>query len=172
VASALDFSRLAARLPTLDLFDPRPVAPFVRQGLRSALLAVGLVAISSLLIGVVVISDAAGLVALTLMVAIGTLALLLPVRGVHARLRAEKEVRLGRPRREIREAERGLLEPASTDAATRLSALLALETRLAAVREWPFDAPSLLRFALYLGLGLGSWVGAAAVEHLLDRMIE
>jgi hypothetical protein len=39
------------------------------------------------------------------------------------------------------------------------------------VREWPFDAPSLARFSFYLLIGLGSWLGAAAVERLLDAAL-
>ncbi len=46
-----------------------------------------------------------------------------------------------------------------------------LDARLESVREWPFDAPSLVRFALYVALGLGSWLGAAAVERLLDFIL-
>ena len=49
--------------------------------------------------------------------------------------------------------------------------MLALETRIAAVREWPLDASSLLRVGLYVMLGIGSWLGAAAVERLLDRVL-
>ena len=40
------------------------------------------------------------------------------------------------------------------------------------MREWPFDLPTLARFALYVGIGLSSWLGAALVERFLDRVIE
>ena len=38
------------------------------------------------------------------------------------------------------------------------------------VSEWPFDAGSYGRVALYIVLGLGSWVGAALVERLLESL--
>ena len=40
------------------------------------------------------------------------------------------------------------------------------------VREWPFDAPSMLRFALYLAIPLGSWLGGAFVERLLGAALD
>lgn len=62
------------------------------------------------------------------------------------------------------------LEHRDGSAGDRLSALLDLEVRLERVREWPYDASSWRGFVLYLLLDLGSWVGAAAVERLLDSM--
>ena len=38
-------------------------------------------------------------------------------------------------------------------------------------REWPIDAANLLRFFGYLLLGLGSWLGGAVVERLLDTAL-
>ena len=38
-------------------------------------------------------------------------------------------------------------------------------------REWPVDAANLLRFIGYLLLGLGSWLGGAVVERILDSAI-
>ena len=34
-----------------------------------------------------------------------------------------------------------------------------------------FDVPSLSRFGLYVALGLGYWLGAAAVERMLDMAL-
>ena len=39
------------------------------------------------------------------------------------------------------------------------------------MREWPFDASALLRFGLYTAVGVGSWLGAALVERLLDTVL-
>jgi hypothetical protein len=50
-----------------------------------------------------------------------------------------------------------------------IQGLLALETRIENVPEWPFDMNSFSRVILYLLLGLGSWVGAALVERLLEN---
>ena len=46
-----------------------------------------------------------------------------------------------------------------------LDNLLKDKQKLAAVPEGPFDAPTLLRFAAYLGIPLGSWLGGAFVER-------
>ncbi len=54
----------------------------------------------------------------------------------------------------------------------RLPALLALRQSVEGVREWPFDVPTLVRFALYLAIGLASWTGSALVERLLGLALE
>ena len=61
-----------------------------------------------------------------------------------------------------------LTQRAEDNVVARLPGLLALEVRIESVREWPFDASSLLRVGFYLLIGLGSWIGAAAIERLLD----
>ncbi len=96
-------------------------------------------------------------------------ALLAPVRGVHRQIRREKQRQLRTLRVQIDAQRRAVLE-GQPDAAelARLPGLLALESRLEAVREWPFDTSSLARFGLYLLIGLGSWIGAAMVERLID----
>ena len=38
------------------------------------------------------------------------------------------------------------------------------------ISEWPFDAGSYGRVALYVFPGFGSWVGAALVERLLESL--
>jgi hypothetical protein len=40
------------------------------------------------------------------------------------------------------------------------------------VREWPFDASTVMRFALYLLIPLGSWSGGALVERVIDSLLE
>ena len=53
-----------------------------------------------------------------------------------------------------------------------LADLVAWESRIDAVREWPVDAPVLLRFAIYAAIPLGSWLGGALVEHMLGAVLE
>mgnify|MGYP000099034232 CR=1 FL=1 len=38
--------------------------------------------------------------------------------------------------------------------------------------EWPFDAPTLTRFFLYVAIPLGSWLGGALVERLLGAALD
>jgi hypothetical protein len=40
------------------------------------------------------------------------------------------------------------------------------------VREWPVDAPTLRRFTLYLAIPLGSWLGGALVERMIDALLD
>jgi hypothetical protein len=52
-----------------------------------------------------------------------------------------------------------------------LANLIAYHQLIARVREWPIDFANLLRFFLYLFIGLGSWLGGAIVERLLDSTL-
>ncbi len=108
-------------------------------------------------------------VMMTAVLAAAVAALLVPVRGVRRQIRREKERQLRTLRVQIDDQRHAVLE-GQPDAAelARLPGLLALESRLEAVREWPFDTSSLARFGLYLLIGLGSWIGAAMVERLID----
>jgi hypothetical protein len=169
VARTREISRFATRLPSVDLLDLSSFAPFVRYGHRGALVWVGLITIVSLHL----LDPGAmrGVLSMTpLLIAVPAVVLVMPVRGAHTRIRQAKDVRLKGLRDEIRAAEAGLAGggPEADRAAAYLPALLALEARIDAVPAWPFDASSLLRFGFYLLLGLGSWLGAAAVERLLD----
>lgn len=96
-----------------------------------------------------------------------------PMWSVHRLIDTAKKRDLARLRREIASA-RAAFEgrgPESDRAAMRLAALLALETRIEHAREWPLDLPTVLRFAVYLALPLGSWLGGAIVEHVLDLVM-
>ncbi len=161
-------SCLAERIETIDLLDRGALRLVERQGLRGALVMVALLSLTA------VISVSPGrtvvgaLIATSLNLAMAVVALVLPARGIHRRIRVEKERQIAPLRAEIDAARRRVTEgAASAEQVARLPGLLALEARLDAVREWPFDTGSLSRFALYLLLGLGSWFGAAGVELLL-----
>lgn len=170
VRDAHTISARAAELRRMDLIELVPPAPFVQQGLGGALLVIVLLAIG---MGGIIDQQAvlpSALTTVVVMSAIGVTALLLPLLGVRRRIRLEKRAQLGALRAQI-DADRAaaLAEGPDLDrVAARLPGLLALEARLEGVREWPLDVSSLLRFALYVLLGLGSWLGAAFVERLLD----
>ena len=63
---------------------------------------------------------------------------------------------------DLREARIGLAEVIGS---------LAYEARIEAVREWPFDVPTLVRFAAFLLLPLGSWLGGALVERVVSGIL-
>jgi hypothetical protein len=43
---------------------------------------------------------------------------------------------------------------------------------LQSLHTWPIDVSTLLRFGLYLVVGLGSWLGAAFVERLVGLVFD
>lgn len=168
VWTALAISRTAKQIRRFDLFDTSAVKPYAQQGVRSSLLAVISLSISANLWldpNSPAIATAATLV---LLLAAALLALLLPTWGIHLRLKASKQSELNQIRKAI--ASRCDAATRSVDDAQQLRTDLVLERRLMEVSEWPFDAGSYGRVALYIMLGLGSWVGAALVERLLESL--
>jgi hypothetical protein len=165
--------RAIGRRVRVSLLDRAPLAPFVRTGLRGAVLwLIGSSLATTLLFDV----NAPWLVlaVLVLTMGLGVAALLLPSRGLHERLRAARDEELAWVHSEIARA-RGALagcDAASREDAARLPALLAWEARVAQVSAWPFDAPTLVRFALFLLVPLGSWLGGALVERAVDALME
>lgn len=107
-------------------------------------------------------------------IAVATTAFLLPVRGVRRRIVEEKQAELGRVRRAIRGDGGALRE--SPLAAWReqmaVADLLAYEARIEAVREWPFDVPTLARLLAFVLLPIGSWLGGALVEQIVSRLLD
>ncbi len=110
-------------------------------------------------------------------IAMALATLLLPLRGVRRRVRRAKAEELARVDEAIRGQRRALLTPGDpnhvTDGppAASLADLLAYRELVTSVREWPLDATTIARFGLYVAIGLGSWVGAAMVERLVDALL-
>ena len=73
----------------------------------------------------------------------------------------------------IRQERAALLDEPDGEAGRtpRLANLIAWRGLVDGVHEWPLSAPALLRFGLFLMLGLGSWLGAALVERFLERAL-
>ncbi len=175
LAESQRLSRLAARLPAIDLFDLRPLVCFARQGLSNALLNVGFISILALYLfesGFGVMFALLGVMNL----GVSAAGLLLPVRGVHLRIRAAKSAELDWCLERLREARTQLAappapRPGSGATEARLADLLAYRGFVEDVREWPFDTSTLVRFGLYLLIPLGSWAGGALVERLIDALL-
>ena len=157
------------RRARVTLGDIAPLAPFARAGLRTALLWFLGTSLASLLL---VDTDSRTLVLSILVVTsvIAGASLLAPSRGVHERLREAKQRELGWLRPEIARAS-GALRRGDEPGAASLPALLAWEARVANAPEWPFDASTWLRFSLLFLVPLGSWLGGALVEHVVERWL-
>ncbi len=159
-------SRLSAWLE-VDLLDPGRLAPFARNGQRSALVWV----LFSVLFSLFWLEDRAGTLNPLLMVYIAgvvTYDFWLPLRQTNRIVVSAKRAELERVNAELRRAIQG--EPAP--GGHTLSDWAAYHTVISSVREWPISAPGLLRFALYVGLGVGSWLGGALVERLLGVALD
>jgi len=173
VGTARAFTRLSEQVQHVDLLDLRPLAVFARRGVRSVLYwMAGLAVFSLFWLGPN--PGESNLVAFVLLVALAGWNLLMLLGGARRRIRAEKETQLTRIRDAIRSHQRALLEGGSQaeGAAIRLPALLGVEARIDDAAELPFDANTVLRFALYVTLGVGSWVGGAVIERLLGAALD
>lgn len=168
------FSQAAQRHAEIELFDLTPLTPLAGRGLQSALLIVLAISILSLIFGTG--GDISPLLPMTqtATVLLAAFALILPSLGVQRRVRAAKreesahlsaEIRAVRAQRAAREGSEG------REIESRLATLLALKQHVEATREWPFDLGTLGRFLLYAAIGVGSWLGGAAVERLLDLLL-
>ena len=106
--------------------------------------------------------------------AIAGAAMLFPMRGIHARIRAVKRAELDRVEAAIR-GDSGALAGTrieGRDPAPSLADLIAYKGLVESAREWPFDGSSLRRFGLYLLIPLASWVGGALVERGVSVLLD
>lgn len=171
VSLARAFSQLGTRLPAVELLDRSSLAPFGRRGLRSVLLWMLYLSLFSLQYMMGRAEPILGL-GLVFVLGIALAAFLLPVWGAHLRLREAKAAELKRVHERLADArQRTLTAPAEELGGGRLADLVAWERRVSDVSEWPFGGSTLLRFVLYTAIGLGSWLGAAFVERLLERVL-
>jgi uncharacterized membrane protein YcjF (UPF0283 family) len=179
IDSARLYSRIGERYVTVGLLDLAPLAPVTRHGLRIVLLVVILSAYTVISGTVNISSDSSAhgtavfLIVLCIVV-LAAAAFVLPVLGLRRQIRARKAEELSKLRKKIRRDEELVTElgSASAEAGGRLPGLMVLEKRIESVREWPFDAPTLTRFFLYVAIPLGSWVGGALVERLLGAALD
>jgi hypothetical protein len=165
-------SNLASGLRTIDLFDLEPLLPFARQGLTHALLLIGFVSIFAVMsLFEAGLGLTAGLLTL-LTLPVAFFGLLLPVRGAHRIIRNEKQRLIAwcQPRLIALQADFDAAPNASV--LRELADVLTFRTHLEAVREWPFDVSVVSRFLLYLVIPLGSWAGAALVEHAVNVLLD
>jgi hypothetical protein len=167
------YARLGERVE-VDLLDLTKLRVFARKGLRSVLVWVLLSSILSLFW----VLDSAGQAntrIAVIMLGLVVLALVAPSLGVHRAIAAAKEAELRGVAEAIRSERAATLAPRrpggpAEDA--RLGNLVAYQTLVRSVREWPFDLRTVSRSALLILLGAGSWLGGAIVERLLDMLLD
>lgn len=64
-----------------------------------------------------------------------------------------------------------LVKKADDQRLAQMGALLAYEDRLEKAPELPITAPTVAQFALYLAIPVGSWLGGAFVERMVDAAL-
>jgi hypothetical protein len=166
------YARIGEELVEVDLLELDPLAPFARKGQRSVVLWAVLSAImswfwflgSALQVNIVIA---------LLVVIVVSGAFVQPVLGVRRRIRSAKRAELERINGVLRLERERLLEagPDTAEPRTRVTDLIAYRSLVQSVREWPFDVSNLARFLLFGALGVGSWLGGALVERLLDVVL-
>jgi len=165
-------SALAHAIPSIDLLDRSALAPFARQGLLSSL--PGLIVLSFLALN---LGDRGWLWATAVLGALAlawtTAVVLLPMRGVHQRMQRAKRDELVRVNAAIRGDAAALVGTAIARRATSVGLADLIEYRrlVEAVPEWPLDPGVRARLLLYVALPLGSWLGGALVERLIDAAL-
>lgn len=168
IAESLRLSHLSDQLDSVDLLDLEPYQPLVRQGLVNALLLIGGVSVMSLLgvesrYGAVL----AGFWISSILLA--WVGLMLPLRGIRRKIKEAKDRELDWCRRALIR-ERDDLKSGDGQESS-IGQVLAYRDMIDGMRNWPFDNPTLVRFALYLLIPLGSWLGGAFVERGLDLFL-
>lgn len=167
------YFELGRNMQVADLLEIGPLSQFGRRGLRSALIWMTFSIVFSLFWLDVDTAARQNIYLLVGMLVMATGSFVVPLLGVHATIRSRKLSELDRLKDEI-VLERAIVleEPSQADQSSpRLANLIAYYQLIENTREWPIDAANLLRFILYLVIGLGSWLGGALVEVLLNRSL-
>lgn len=170
VAVSLRMSRIAQKLSRIDLLDLSPLAPFAQQGLTHALLLIGILSITALMM------LETGFVGLMIVIGTGTLvlavlALLAPVRGVQKRVAAAKQQELEWTAAEIRRLRAELASDQSDRCSGDLADVIAYRTLIADVWEWPFTGSTYVRLTLYAFIPLASWGVGVVAEEVIGRLL-
>jgi hypothetical protein len=165
------FNEVGRQFVEVDLLEPGAFSPFAALGLRNAgSWFIGSAIASLLMTGTGNMWTIAAVIVVTL--GFGTAALIVPSRGLHAHIQERKREELLLIRAAIAN-ERAILFSAAEPSPDppRMHAMLAYETRIESVREWPFDTSTLSRFGFFLLIPLVSWIGGALVERAVNAAL-
>jgi hypothetical protein len=166
------YARLGERVE-VDLLDASMLLVFGRKGLRSVALWVSI----STLFSMFWVLDSAGQanpIVAAAVLGLATAALVAPTTGVHRNIAIAKAKELTIVSQAIRTEREAALSARNAQAPLgdgRLGSLIQYLAFLKSVREWPFDLSTVSRSLLFIALGVGSWLGAAVVERLLNQLL-
>ncbi|MCC5968998.1 MAG: hypothetical protein JJU15_03545 [Pararhodobacter sp.] len=170
VANAQLFARLGRHAVRVEVFAPDRLRPFATAALRPMLLIMLLLAAYPLMLlgseGLEVTS-AIGPVATALL---ALAAVWVPLRGVSARIREARALRLAQIDAAIAAAVQTADRHGAPADPPRLEALLALRARAKAAPSLPIGLGGLGRGLVYLALPVATWGGKGFAEALLNRL--
>ncbi|MCZ6890376.1 MAG: hypothetical protein O7H39_17950, partial [Gammaproteobacteria bacterium] len=153
VTESFRLSRLSDSIESVDLVDLQPYRPLIRLGLTNALLMIGMAS----LVSPMLIESGLGSVvvgAWITSVIFAWIGLMLPLRGIRKKIRAAKDKELDWCRQALKTARNEM--KAGAGGARSVAEIIAYRIMIEDIRNWPFDNPTLMRFALYLLIPLGS----------------
>lgn len=170
ISVSLRLSRIVKKLRKVDLFDFSPLAPLTQLGLRNGLLLIGSLSIWSLMM----IETGFG----KIMIYVGSLALisasaalLLPVRGIHERIKQLKQTELKWLNREISQHRSEFQKPESARTAGEMADLIAYRGLVESVSDWPFTTSTYTRLFLYVLIPVLSWSIGIVAEEIVGRLL-
>jgi hypothetical protein len=173
LASAFLFTQVAGRFARIELLDLQLIAPFSRRALRGVLVLMLFSAMLSLgvtwLYSFEVFLGDVGPLVVAMSSFTAAAIFLIPLIPLQRRIRAAKQNELARVRAAIaRDSDARVV--GDEDWAPRCD-LITYEQRIEQVSTWAFNTPTVVRFLLYVSIGIGSWLGAAFVERWLGSLL-
>ncbi len=166
--SAFFFAAVARRFARIELLDLEQVAPFLRRALRGVLVLVLFSAILSLLV-ILDTNPSNSITGLAWIVLSAVAVFLIPLVPLRRRIDAAKRAELARVRAALRLEYEAKI--AGDEGWAPRADLIVYEQRVEQVSTWALNTPTVVRFALYVSLGIGSWLGAALVERGLGSLL-
>jgi len=170
VAMSVRMSKIARQLQRIDLLDLSPLLPFTQMGLTNALLLVGSLSIWSLMLietgfgQMIIIAGIATLLS-------AALALWLPVRGLHERIRQSKQQELNWLNREISKRRSSFRSSDTSRTSGEMADFVTYRGLIESVSEWPFTTSTFTRLILYALLPLLSWGVGIVAEEIVGRAL-
>ena len=100
----------------------------------------------------------------------GLVTLLRPARKVRNLIREVKRKELARLEPLVRQVRDDTLT-GEISTQGRLTDLMAYQNRIESTAEWPFNSSTIIRFGLYLLIPVGSMIGGALVERIVNGLL-
>ena len=167
--NALTIRRLVPELAS-DIFEPSSYMPIGSMAVTSTLVALGGMALMSVMWLGGPIDWWTTLPALILFTPLVILLLLLPVLPMHRRLLNQRHSALEEAQKALR-ASRASAEQGQAALASQAAAL-SMRREVAELNSWPFDVSTVARFISYAVIVPLTWAGAALIEMVVNALLE